>query len=154
MAQAAAGVYSAEAVGNVRRRDLEAFFSRQGELFVIVPRLRERVSFSVYDLLDEGSSSPEASLYGDFDLIFCCNLLFYYRPDIRQRILGKLCRALSPGGYVVTGEAERDIVAAHEGMHAVAPPVALFQKTCHPRTGRYSMTHLAPGIFHHDRQPI
>jgi len=151
---AAAGVYSAEAVGNVRRRDLEGYFSRRDGSWVISPRLRERVSFSAYDLLDESSSSPEASLYGDFDLIFCCNLLFYYRLDIRQQILSKLCRALSPGGYVVTGEAERDIVAAHDGLSAVAPPVALFQKTCHPRSGRIAMTHLAPGITHDDRQPL
>ena len=80
-------------------------------------------------------------------------MLFYYREDIRQRILSKVCRALSPGGYVVTGEAERDIVAGHEALHAVTPPVALFQKTRHPRTGRFSMTHLSPGIFYDDRKP-
>jgi chemotaxis methyl-accepting protein methylase len=147
LATAESGVYSAEAVGNIRTRFLHEYFSRQGESFVIVPQLRERVNFSVYDLLDESSSSPEASLYGDFDLIFCSNLLFYYRSDIRRQILGKVCRALAPGGYVVTGEAERDMVAGHEGLHAVAPPVAVFQKTCGARS---SMLHIAPEIFNDD----
>lgn len=150
LAIADTGVYGADAVGNVRLRYLNDYFVRQGESFVIAPRLRERVSFSVYDLLDESSSSPEASLYGDFDLIFCCNLLFYYRADIRQQILNKVCRALSPGGYVVTGEAERDIVAAHEGLHASVPPVSVFQKICNTRTGRFSMHPIAHGIFNDD----
>ena len=154
LALAEAGVYSAEAVGNVRLSYLNAYFVRQGECFVVAPRLRERVSFSVYDLLDGGSSSPEASLYGDFDLIFCCNLLFYYRPDVRQRILGKIGRALAPGGYVVTGEAERDMVAAHDGLHAVAPPVTVFHKTCNPRSGRCSMNPLPPAIFHDARKTL
>ena len=154
LALAEAGEYSAEAVGNVRLRHLNDCFSRQGERFVIAPRLRERVSFSVYDLLDESLSSPEASLYGDFDLIFCCNLLFYYRSDIRRRILSKVCAALSPGGYIVTGEAERDIVAAHEGLHIVAPPIAVFQKGCNSRSARFSMNHNAPGIFNDDGKTL
>ncbi len=71
---------------------------------------------------------PVAAIYGDFDLVLCCNLLFYYRPEVRQRILDKIVRALRPGGYCVTGAAEREIVARQTGLHAVAPPAAIFQK--------------------------
>ena len=125
---ARAGVYGADAVGNVRLRHLDAFFSRQGESYAIAPRLRERVAFSAYDLLDERSASPASSIYGDFDLILCCNLLFYYRPGTRQRMLDKFFRALSPGGYFVTGEAERGIVSCLKGFRPVAPPSSVFQK--------------------------
>lgn len=128
MALARAGVYSAEAVDNVRLRQLRGYFSRQGESYAIIPRLRERVFFSGYDLLDKRSGSPSASIYGDFDLIFCCNLLFYYRADIQHLILDKVYRALAPGGYFVTGEAERDIVFKHGGFCAVVPPAAVFQR--------------------------
>jgi len=127
LAQAASGVYPAEAVGNVRLRHLRGYFSPQGDSYAIVPRLRERVDFSTYDLLDEGSTSPTASIYGDFDLVLCCNLLFYYRPAVRQQVLDKLCRALAPGGYLVTGEAERDMVARQDGLQAVVPLSPVFQ---------------------------
>ena len=50
----------------------------------MIPALKDRVSFSVYDLLDESSSCPPASIYGEFDLTVCSNLLFYYRPELRQ----------------------------------------------------------------------
>lgn len=127
LVRARAGVFSAEALGNVRMRHLRECFIRHGESFEIAPRLRTRVDFSAYDLLDAESSSPAASIYGDFDLILCCNLLFYYRPAMQQRILDKLCRALAPGGYLVTGEAERDRVARQPGLSAVHAHTAVFQ---------------------------
>jgi chemotaxis methyl-accepting protein methylase len=129
LAYARAGHYSAEAVGNVRSRHLRDFFSLQGEAFVVDSRLRARVDFSIYDLLDEQSLSPDASIYGDFDLILCCNLLFYYRPGIRQQILKKLRRALSPGGYFVTGEVERDSVTTRDGLRPVDVLRTVFQKS-------------------------
>jgi chemotaxis methyl-accepting protein methylase len=122
------GMYNAEAIGNISSRHLQTYFSLHGDAYAVVPRLRTRVDFSRYDLLDEHSCCPSASLYGDFDLILCCNLLFYYRQDIRQRILDKVCRALAPGGYLVVGEADRAIVSGHQGLCAVNPPVDVFKK--------------------------
>jgi chemotaxis methyl-accepting protein methylase len=128
LTKARAGVYSAEAAGNISLKHLSSYFSREGDAYVVAPRLRAHVDFSVYDLLDEHSSCPADSLYGDFDLILCCNLLFYYKPDVRQRIISKICRALSGGGFFVTGEAERDMVTKQEGFCIVAPASAIFQK--------------------------
>ena len=122
------GVYDRAAVQNVRLKQLQDYFRVEGEAYAVAPRLRQQVDFSTYDLLDERSVCPPASLYGDFDLILCCNVLFYYRPDMRQRILDKVCNALAPNGYFVTGEAERDIVQHAGGCRAVASPAAVFQK--------------------------
>jgi chemotaxis methyl-accepting protein methylase len=122
------GIYNAAAVGNIRLKHLQACFSHHADTYAIVSRLRARVHFSVYDLLDEHTASPEESLYGDFDLILCCNLLFYYRPEIRQRIIDKICRALAPGGYFVTGETEKGIVSGHEELCAVALSTTVFKK--------------------------
>lgn len=128
LALARHGIYSATEVQNTPLKHIRTYFSVRGESYEIIPVLRERVDFSFYDLLDENSSSPAASIYGDFDLVICSNLLFYYRSEIRRRILDKVCRALSTGGYFVTGEAEKDIVAKHETLRPVMPFPAVFQK--------------------------
>ncbi len=125
---ARAGQYNDAELGNVRSRHLRRCFARHGRSFTIVPRLRARVDFSAYDLLDKRSSSPQASIYGGFDLILCCNLLLYYKAQDRRSILDKLCGTLSPGGYLVTGGSEREIVAGHAGLGAVAAPAAVFRK--------------------------
>ena len=139
LATARAGVYCPASIGNVRLRQLDDCFTREGEGFRIVSRLRDQVDFSMYDLLDEHSSSPQASIYGDFDLILCCNLLFYYQPPIQQRILDKLCRALVPGGFLVSGETERKIVAARDGLSAIAATSAIFHKNSIMSTGNGCM---------------
>ncbi len=123
------GVYGSGAVQNVRLRHTRKYLTRVGETYTVKSALRERVDFSVHNLLDERALCPPTSIYGEFDLIVCSNLLFYYRPLIRQYILNKIRRCLSSNGYLVTGEAEREIVAKTEGFRAVMPPAAVFQKT-------------------------
>jgi chemotaxis methyl-accepting protein methylase len=126
---ARAGSYSTEAVGNVRARQLHEFFSQQGSMYAIASsQLRDRVAFSVFDLLDPQSRSPAASIYGGFDLILCCNVLLYYRPAAQGFILDKLRRCLAPSGYLVVGETERSIVESAGGFRAVAPPATVFQQ--------------------------
>jgi chemotaxis protein methyltransferase CheR len=120
------GSYPAPVMGNVQRRHLERWFSRQENACIVVPELRERVDFSLHGLLDEHSVSPSASIFGGFDLIVCCNVLFYYRPECQVRILKRLRRCLAPGGYLVTGEAEREIVQA-AGFQSHPLPAAIFQ---------------------------
>ncbi len=120
------GTYGADAVGNVRVRQLRDRFARRGESFVIVPGLRQRVHFSTHDLLDLRTSSPPASIYGEFDLVLCSNVLLYYRPDIQRRILDRVRRALTTDGCLVTGETEQQIVDGAGGFRAVAPPAAVF----------------------------
>jgi chemotaxis methyl-accepting protein methylase len=128
LASAKQGVYGSAAVQNVSLKHIQKYFAAKGDAYEIAPALRDRVDFSAYDLLDERLSSPAASIYGDFDLVFCSNLLFYYRPEVRQLILNKVLRALCPGGYLVTGEAERQIVAENTGFRPVFPPSTIFQK--------------------------
>ncbi len=111
---------------NVRMGHL-GYFSVRGDSRTIAPRLLERVEFSTYDLLDERSDCPPSSLYGDFDLICCCNVLFYYKPEVRQRILRKIRRSLAPGGYFMTGEAESAIVLRDSGFSQIIATVPVFQ---------------------------
>lgn len=129
---ARSGVYGGAAVGNIRTRHLHEYFSRQGDTYSVSPRLRERMDFSACDLLDGATAIPAASIYGDFDLILCCNLMFYYRPGARKRIMDRIMPALMPGGYFVTGGVEKGIVADYGKLHAVVPPAAVFRTD--PRT--------------------
>lgn len=123
------GRYHIDALQNVRLKHLRGCFLQQGGYYQIIPRLRERIAFTVHDLLDEHSSCPPASIFGDFDLILCSNLLFYYQEETRRSILKKLQSCLSPHGYLVTGEVERTFVEQMNGFRAVAPPTAVFRNT-------------------------
>lgn len=124
---AGAGSYDADAVRNVRLKDLQAYFTREGDRYTVLPRLRETVSFSTYDLLDRFSFNPPESIYGEFDLVFCSNLLFYYNQEVQRFILNKMARSLAVNGYLVTGEAERSLVEKMEHMQMVSVMASVFQ---------------------------
>ena len=127
LALARDGVYDKNTVQNVRLKELHNYFTAKGDTYTIASRLRERVNFSTYDLLDQSSANPPESIYGDFDIVFCSNLLFYYKPDIRHSILQKVQHSMSGMGYLVTGEAERAFVEKIDRLQLVAPPAAIFQ---------------------------
>jgi chemotaxis methyl-accepting protein methylase len=115
-------------VKNVRLEFADKYFRRSGDNFLIDDQIKAQVDFSRYDLLDKDSSAPPSSIYGDFDLVMCSNVLFYYQPQYQQAILQKIFRALRPGGLLVTGEAETAIVKASGGFRQHGIPAPVFVK--------------------------
>lgn len=122
------GVYDQMAVQNLRLKHINTYFLSDQETWSVSRRLRGRIEFSSYNLLDGQSSSPPGSIFGDFDLIFCCNLLFYYQPDTQVYILKKIHHALADEGYLACGETERIIVENTGLFSEICRPSAIFRK--------------------------
>lgn len=120
------GTFDFKAVQNINLNYAKKYFSNSGEFFSLSNSIKRRVDFSWYDLLDNESSSPSSSIYGDFDLIMCSNLLFYYKPEIQKKILSKFKRSLCPGGFLITGEAEKTIVKSYTPFHQYMPATSIF----------------------------
>lgn len=127
MYRAQQGVFQTSYLNKVTLQRLESCFNRNADTYTIASRIKEYINFSVFDLLSEQGCCPPASVYGDFDLVFCSNLLFYYKPEYRIRILEKVENSLSLGGYLITSETEREIVRS-SNYHEVFAHSAIFQK--------------------------
>ncbi|PKM89429.1 MAG: chemotaxis protein CheR [Firmicutes bacterium HGW-Firmicutes-12] len=127
LAAGRAGEYDQHAVQNVKMKQLNKYFIKQGESYTIVPKLRQYVNFSTYDLLERSSANPPESIYGDFDIVICSNLLFYYRSDLQQVIINKLQQAMSVLGYLVTGEAEKNLVENITKLQMIATSSTVFE---------------------------
>ncbi|HWQ68114.1 MAG TPA: CheR family methyltransferase [Methanospirillum sp.] len=122
------GMYDSMAIQNVRMKQINTYFESYNHTWSISHKLKERIEFSSYDLLDEHSVCPPGSIFGDFDLIFCCNLLFYYQPDSQQFILEKISKTLTEGGYLASGEIERAIIEKSGLFTEVCSPSAIYRK--------------------------
>ncbi|OHD25630.1 MAG: hypothetical protein A2Y38_21855 [Spirochaetes bacterium GWB1_59_5] len=120
------GAYDLGSMGKLSLRRSIAYFTRLADSFTVKPRLKEAVDFSSFDLVAEQGMCPPVSIYGSFDLIFCCNMLFYYKPEYQRRIIEKIASCLAPGSYLITGETEREIVARCH-FREVFPGSAIFQ---------------------------
>ncbi|WP_174302007.1 protein-glutamate O-methyltransferase CheR [Caulobacter sp. S45] len=81
-------------------RLLLKYFEKAGEMWAITPRLRAAIRWRRLNLVEERRSRRQ------FDLILCRNVLSYFEPDLRERVLAQFLPGLAPGGYLVLGPAE------------------------------------------------
>ncbi len=122
-----AGIYNQDAIKNVKMMYLDKYFVKQGETYMITPQLKKNISFLTYDLLDKTSINPPESIYGDFDIVMCSNVLFYYKTEVQQFIINKLQKATSSSGYLITGEAERVCAEKVSKLTSMAMQIPIFQ---------------------------
>ncbi len=120
------GIYSKESLKNVTFNDLHKWFEKINDSYRIHDELKKRVSFSVFDLLDERLSSPPDSIFGDFDIIMCANIMFYFNEESRKSILNKLIASALQNTFFITGEVEREYFIARQFVE-LYPQSAIFQ---------------------------
>ncbi len=76
------------------------WFRQEGTRWRIDERLREAVTYSQLNLADPWPAMPT------WDLIFMRNVMIYFSPEIKKRILGRVSKQLQSDGYLVLGGAE------------------------------------------------
>ena len=107
---AKAALYDARNLRNVRLSHVKKYFTKTGDRYKLNGAIRQMVEFSVLDLLDDKHAFPASSIYGSFDIITCCNVLYYYSTDSQNKILNRLFKALGKGGCIVTDEVEKSVI--------------------------------------------
>lgn len=76
------------------------YFTQQGESWTISPALRSMVQWKKFNLLDSFAS------FGQFDIVFCRNVLIYFDQATKVDILGRISKTMAPDGFLVLGAAE------------------------------------------------
>lgn len=135
---ARSGRYRADLIQNLRVGQLRDYFTRRESDYAIDPGLKGKISFCRYDLLDKSSKTPAESIYGDFDMIFCCNVLIYYRAESQKQIIRKLEKALSANGVLVVDPSERSLVESVSKLQRQALEVPVFQSSRKPHVTQSS----------------
>jgi len=106
-------------------RLLVRHFEKAEEMWLLSPRLRQMVRWRRINLL------ADLRPLGQFDVIFCRNVVSGLDPATRHRVLDQLARALPPDGYLVlgmdetVGEATQALVPipGRRGLYGVNPAV-------------------------------
>lgn len=103
--RAAEGIWLIEGAEKIPVPYLKAFMlrgtgSQEGKMKA-GSEIRRVVRFERLNLNDHHHAPP-----GRFDLIFCRNVLIYFRGEPKQRIIERLIEHLAPGGHLFLGHAE------------------------------------------------
>jgi chemotaxis methyl-accepting protein methylase len=100
------GVYSSESIKNIRHSLLDKYFLTIGKVFKLRSSIKKMVQFSEFDMINQKSIVPPESIYGDFDIVLCRNLLIYFESDFQEVIFNKLYQSLNINGVLFLGDAE------------------------------------------------
>jgi len=99
-------IYGFESIENVKIKWLREFFKDENSQYKVVSEIKAMVNFSKFDLIDKKHHAPTESVFGNFDIILCRNVLIYFQKDFQEIILSNLTRSLASGGILVLGESE------------------------------------------------
>lgn len=106
LCKAGVGEYARESLADVKFSLVEKYFGHYGRQYRISPKIKKRVSFSTYNLMDQKSYVPRESIFGHFDMVLCRNVLIYFDQGHQKFLFEKLYRAITDGGYLILGESE------------------------------------------------
>ena len=95
----AQGRYDRRELTGVDPALIDKYFTRDGNDYLVRPRLRNLVDFAPMNL-------AQMVYMGRFDCIFCMNVLIYFSEELRSMLIRRFSDFLQPGGYLFLGNAE------------------------------------------------
>ncbi|BCR06966.1 hypothetical protein DESUT3_40350 [Desulfuromonas versatilis] len=99
------GLFGPRSVRLVEPGWLEKYFRREGRHFRLEAGIRERVRFEPLNL-QTGSYPAAENGTADLDMIFCRNVMIYFRPETTRKIVERFASCLRPRGYLFLGHSE------------------------------------------------
>jgi chemotaxis protein methyltransferase CheR len=100
---AKAGVFGKRALMRLPSHLVAKYFSQlDEERWLILDDLRQSVRFSRVNIVETRETRPQ----GQFDVIFCRNVLIYFDDESRRIAAENLYDNLLPGGYICLGHTE------------------------------------------------
>lgn len=126
LAEAQTGEYSAWTIRDLPEDMQRDCFARQGDRWRLRGLYRQGVRFLHHNLVNQ---PPPAS---GLDLVLCRNVLMYFDPDTRLRVLRQLGAALVPGGWLLLGHAEAGPLANELFEIVMLPDCTLYRRPVVP----------------------
>jgi len=103
VALARAGIYGKRALMRLPPRVVDRYFEHDGEeTWRIIEDLRQSVRFTAANIVDP----TQTRLHGQFDVVFCRNVLIYFDDTSRRTAAENLYENLLPGGFICLGHTE------------------------------------------------
>lgn len=96
------GRFSPWALRETPSKIQEKYFRKDGREYVLDASIREMVLFEELNLAE----TDRTFWVGEFDVIFCRNVIMYMVPEQMELVVERLTRALKPGGFLFLGHAE------------------------------------------------
>lgn len=117
------GVYPADRLRNIPEKTISRFMEpvevNGQSTYKVGDDLKRLISFKRLNL-----STPPFPLMGPLDGVLCRNVMIYFDPKVRKRLIDEIDRLLRPGGYLMVGHAE-SLTGIEHPFRCVRPSIYL-----------------------------
>lgn len=123
VARARSGVYSQfEVQRGLPVQLLVKYFQQDGDRWQLSEKIRRMVNFREFNLLQD----PRP--LGNFDIVFCRNVLIYFDQETKRKVLEGVSRQIAPDGYLYLGGAET-VISITDKFQPVKGQRGMYQPT-------------------------
>lgn len=103
--KAARGVYPEKAIDmiplDLKRKYFLRSKNRENPTVRVAPILQRNFSLKYLNFMDS-----VYDISGEFDVVFCRNVLIYFDRETQERVIQKICTKIRKGGYLCIGHSE------------------------------------------------
>lgn len=98
------------------------YYTARYDRAILSPTLRENLVFATHNLAVDAD-------FGEMNLILCRNVMIYFNPSLKNKVLGLFHNSLAPGGFLCLGSKEslehRQLAARYD---EVRPRTQIYRK--------------------------
>lgn len=129
IAKAKAGTYSQfEVQRGLPITMLVKYFKQDGDRWQLADSIRNQVTFREYNLLEH------PRILGQFDVVFCRNVLIYFDQPTKTKVLAGIADQLTPDGTLFLGGAET-VLGITDRFEPVPQQRGIYRTTQKSQTG-------------------
>lgn len=99
--EAVEGVYSHDRIDKIDRQTINQYFDQVNGKYRVKDELRREILFRKFNLM-----TPVFPFKGDFDMVFCRNVMIYFDEKTKAELANKIYNQLRVGGYLYIGHSE------------------------------------------------
>ncbi len=137
---ARSGRYAIQASGSLWERVAD-YWSYQDQCLQMSPEVMQTIDFRLGNVMDWTIQSIPA-IDSNYDVIFCRNLLIYFDPETRQKVLQGFDRCLDKTGLLFVGHAETGSLLRDRWSMFPFPYAFAYQKSISPTPNSVAKPHI------------
>lgn len=96
------GIYSKSSMRAIDKEMLNKYFTHRDGQYFLGDWVKQRVRFETVNLIDPYFPTEEESI----DIVFCKNVIIYFRLDTVKKVIRRFWNALAAGGCLFVGHSE------------------------------------------------
>lgn len=122
------GQFKKDSLLNTKLHFIDSYFTFNEDIYQVNDTIKGMVHFSNYDLLSDNHYAPSESIFGDFDLVLCRNVLIYFKPEFQKIVFKKLHKSLTKHAILILGNTEEPSLDLKQSFNQIFPQTKIYSK--------------------------